>query len=70
MQNEGKRHSFGHLSILAGLWFINILILIFGLPFLIYKKVKETFFKPAKKPLPAEKSKSAQYHPYGINSKS
>jgi hypothetical protein len=69
MQSEEKGNSFGHLAVLAGLWFINILILIFGLPFLIYKKVKTTLFKPAKKPQRAEKSKSAQYLPYGIDSK-
>ena len=69
MKSTEKRNSIGHLSVLAGLWFINILILIFGFPFLIYKKVKEIFFKTSHKHPPEKKSKSSQYFPCEINSK-
>lgn len=33
----------GFSIVLAGLWFINLLILIFGFPFLIFKKLQEVF---------------------------
>lgn len=48
MKNEAKRSSFAPLAVLGGLWFINILIVIFGSPFLIYKKIKDLFVKPVK----------------------
>ena len=60
-----KGNSMGRFAVLAGLWFINILILIFGSPFLIFKKAQRLFSKPAKKPLPntADQKKSTQYFP-------
>lgn len=60
-----NRNSVGHFAVLAGLWFINILIVIFSSPFLIYKKLKETFFKKSKHPAPGieTKQKSPRYFP-------
>ncbi len=65
MQNEENKNSIVHIAVLAGLWFINILIVIFSSPFLIYKKLMEIFFKKAKNSQPqieAEKT-AAQYFP-------
>ena len=60
-----KNNSIGVFGVLAGLWAINILILIFGSPFLLFKKARELFLKPAKKPpaKPAENPNSPQYFP-------
>ena len=60
-----KSSSITHLSVLAGLWLVNILIVIFGSPFLIYKKIKGIFLKAVKKTPPntAAEPKSAQYFP-------
>ena len=71
MQGLEKRNSIGHFLVSASLWFINILIVIFGSPFLIYKVLKKIFFKSAKKPQPENKPNpdSTQYVPYRIDSK-
>lgn len=63
MEGAEKRNSFGHTAVLAGLWFINLLILIFGLPFLIFKKVQELFAQINKKSRPETKSETARYFP-------
>jgi hypothetical protein len=56
--------------ILAGLWFINILIVIFGLPFLIVNKIKGLFTGKTDKFAPREEeANSAAYLPRQINSK-
>jgi hypothetical protein len=68
MQSAEKRNSIGHLSVLTGLWFINILILIFGFPFLIYKKAKEIYFGTNKNPRQETKPKSASYFPCRMDS--
>jgi hypothetical protein len=69
MQNTKKRNSIGHLSVLTGLWFINILILIFGLPFLIYKKLREIFSEPNKNlQQVTKKTKSTPYFPCRMDS--
>ena len=71
MQGLEKKYSIGHFSVLAIIWFINVLIVIFGSPFLVYKKLQKIFFKSAKKPLPENKpnAESTQYVPHRINSK-
>lgn len=60
-----KNNSIGLFLIFAGLWAVNILILIFGLPFLLFKKVQEIFTKSAKKPQnnSTENPNSGQYFP-------
>lgn len=65
MESQKKGNSIAHFAVSAGLWFINILIVIFISPFLIYKKLKETFFKKAKNPAPniETKQKSPRYFP-------
>jgi len=63
MQSTKQKNSIGHLSVLTGLWVINILILIFGFPFLIYKKVKEMFSGTNKNFGQETKPKSAGYFP-------
>jgi hypothetical protein len=65
-----KSSSIGHILVLAGLWFVNILIVIFGSPFLLFKKTQELFFKATKKSQPksATNQKSAQYFPCRIDS--
>ena len=71
MQGLEKRNSISHFLVSAGLWFINILIVIFGSPFLIYKVLKKIFFKSAKKPHPQNESNptSTQYFPNRMDSK-
>jgi hypothetical protein len=66
-----KSSSIGHFAVLSILWIVNILIVIFGLPFLLFKKLQEIFLKTAKKSQPkiTEKPKSAQYFPCRIDSK-
>jgi len=65
MQKYEKNNSIGVFLVLAGLWAINILILIFGFPFLLFKKAQEIFTKSAKKPLKdsAENPNSPPYAP-------
>jgi hypothetical protein len=65
MRNVEKRSLIARFSVLTGLWAINLLIVIFGFPFLIYKKVRDIFIKPVRI-APTEKepsSKSSQYFP-------
>jgi len=69
MHGVQNRNSIGHFSVLAALWFINALILIFGFPFLIYKKAVEIFLKTSKKPKSETNPKSARYFPCRIDSK-
>ena len=66
-----KSGSIGHILVLAGLWLVNILIVIFGSPFLLFKKMQELFFKATKKSQPksATNQNSAQYFPCRIDSK-
>jgi len=63
MQNGEKRNSIGHLSVLTGLWAINLTILFFGIPFLIYKKLQESYIASKKKSSQKTKAKSARYFP-------
>ena len=60
-----KNNSTGLFLVLAGLWAINILILFFGFPFLVFKKAQEIFTKSAYKSQKnsAENPKSARYFP-------
>jgi hypothetical protein len=60
-----KNNSIGLFLIYAGLWAINLLILIFSMPFLLFKKMREIFAKPSKKPQnnSAENPNSANYFP-------
>jgi hypothetical protein len=71
MQGAGKSNSFGHLAVLAGLWSINILIVIFGAPFLVYKKLRAALFKKTKNSAIAktEPESAPEYYPCEINSK-
>ena len=71
MLDYEKNSSIGQHSVLAALWFINILIVVFGAPFLIYKKLAGIFIKPVKKvePKPDKNAKSAQYFPCRVDSK-
>lgn len=71
MQSIEKRFSIGHFLVLTGLWVINILILVFGFPFLVFKKIQEVFFKTTKNNrLEAKQSsKSARYFPRQVDSK-
>jgi hypothetical protein len=71
MQVIQKRNSISHLLVLTAIWFINILVVIFGSPFLIYKKAREIFLKTAKnsKPEVQTKQKPARYFPCRIDSK-
>jgi hypothetical protein len=69
MQNLKKRDSIVHLSVLAALWSVNILIVIFASPFLIYKKLRETFFKTPKSVPQTQTQKSRSYFPCRIDSK-
>jgi hypothetical protein len=41
MQGITKKSSISHRLVLTGIWIINLLIVLFGLPFLLYKKVVE-----------------------------
>jgi len=69
MQSVEKRNIFANLSVLAILWVINLLIVIFGSPFLIYHKVRGIFVKPLKF-TPQEnppKTKPARYFPCHID---
>ncbi len=68
MQDAEKRNSIGHLAVLTGLWLINILILIFGFPFLIFKKLQEIYFQTNKNFRQETKPKSARYFPCRIDS--
>jgi hypothetical protein len=43
MKGVKNNSSISPTLILTGIWFINTLIVIFGLPFLIYKKVQEIY---------------------------
>ena len=70
MQDSEKSNSAGHFAALAGLWFINILIVIFTMPFLIYKTIRDLFIKPPKI-APSEiktQEKSSRYFPCRIDS--
>jgi hypothetical protein len=71
MQVVQNRNSIGHLSVLTALWFINILIVIFGAPFLIFKKAQEVILKTFTNSGQKEKTKqkSARYFPCRIDSK-
>ena len=71
MFTNPKNNSKSHFTVLAVLWLVNILILIFGLPFLFFKKMRELFRKPAKNSLPetAAQTSSSQYFSPQINSK-
>jgi hypothetical protein len=64
-----KDSSIGHSLVLILLWFVNILILIFGAPFLIFKKMRDVFFKSAPKSQPkiAAKPESAPYFPCRVD---
>jgi hypothetical protein len=66
-----KRNSIGHLAVLTALWFINILIVIFSSPFLIYKKVRQIFLKTEKTSIQNTQTspEPARYVPCGIDSK-
>jgi hypothetical protein len=70
MQGVQNKNSIGHLSVLTALWFINILVLIFGSPFLIYKKTRGFFSRTTKRSKPEEnlKQKSTRYFPCRIDS--
>jgi hypothetical protein len=50
MQDAEKGNSISHLAVLTAIWSINVLIVIFGFPFLIYKKLKEIFLKTTRHP--------------------
>jgi len=54
---ENKGSSIGHFAVWAGLWSINILIVIFGSPFLIYKKLRAAFAKSGKNSQPDGEAK-------------
>lgn len=71
MQGVEKNNSIGHFAVLAGLWFINLLIVVFGSPFLIFKKIRNIFLRTSKTPPSKTKTKSeaAQYFPCRIDSK-
>jgi hypothetical protein len=68
MQDTEKTNSIGHLSVLTVLWIINILILIFGFPFLIYKKVREMYAETNKNRPKESKAKSRAYFPCRMDS--
>jgi len=68
MQGVKNRNTIGHLAVLTGLWFINLLILIFGFPFLIFKKLQEIYFQRNKNSFTETKPKSARYFPCRIDS--
>jgi hypothetical protein len=68
MQDTEKRSSIGHLAVLTGLWLINLLILIFGFPFLILKKLRELYSETNKNPRRETKPKSARYFPCRMDS--
>ncbi len=61
MQDQKNRSSIAHLVVFAGLWFINTLIVIFGLPFLAYKKMREICSDQSKKQTQAPKIKSESH---------
>lgn len=48
MQDFEKSNSIVHFAALAGLWLVNILIVIFTMPFLIYKTIRDIFTKSSK----------------------
>jgi len=64
-----KGSSIGHSLVLFVLWFVNILILIFGAPFLVFKKMRNVFFKTAQKSQTkiAAKPESARYFPCRVD---
>lgn len=68
MKGVEKRNSISHLAVLTGLWLINLLILIFGFPFLIFKKLQEIYFQTNKKSRSETKPKSARFFPCRIDS--
>ncbi|HEY8561438.1 MAG TPA: hypothetical protein VIL74_13770 [Pyrinomonadaceae bacterium] len=65
MMEKEKSKAIGHFTVLAGLWFVNILIVIFGMPFIVFNKAREKFTKSAKKSLPktAAETESTHYFP-------
>jgi len=68
MQSAEKRNSIGQLAVLTSLWLINILILIFGFPFLIFKKLQEIYFQTNKNSSSETKLKAARYFPCRMDS--
>lgn len=73
MKGAANNKSISSALILGGLWFINILIVLFGFPFLIYKKIQELLTKnPPKFEMEVKKDtnpKSNSYAPRHSNSK-
>lgn len=71
MMDKKPGSSIGHLLVLTGLWFINLLIVLFGFPFLIYKKIKDFCFDKSnkKEQPPTHKPKPTTYFQRQIDSK-
>lgn len=69
MQDLENKNSIAHFAALAGLWFINILIVVFAMPFLLYKTIRDAFSKSAKRPPSQVKSqqKPSRYFPCRID---
>ncbi len=70
MQYLEKSNSIGHIAALAVLWFINILIVVFAMPFLIYKTIRGLFSKSSKNPPSQIKTqeKPSRYFPCRMDS--
>jgi len=62
MKTVQNKSSIMHTAVFVGLWFINALITILGLPFLLYTKVRELAYKRSKCSVrcPTENVKSKQ----------
>jgi len=69
MKEAKNKRAFSSILILSGLWFINILIVVFGLPFLIINKIREFSAAKSKRSETREAKKAASYLPCRINSK-
>jgi Tfp pilus assembly protein PilO len=65
MKGVKNNGSISYSLVLAGIWLINILIVLFGFPFLIYKKIQEIYVKATKNSRQKikTKSKAARYFP-------
>ena len=68
MQDSENKNSIGHFAALAGLWLINILIVVSATPFFIYRALRRITTKSSKNAASQINTpeKSTRYFPCSI----